>query len=302
MVNSNTRYIGRFAPSPTGPLHIGSLISALASYLDAKANDGLWLLRIEDLDPPRTVAGASEQIIDCLQKHQLLWDGELIWQSDRHATYQRVMEQLLAQQKAFYCSCSRADIQNSGGIYNGHCRHQHQPTDQPCAVRLKVNSHNIGFRDTIQGDYSQHLQQQIGDFVIRRKDGLFAYQLAVVIDDALQAVTHVVRGSDLLSSTPRQIFIQQQCGFSTPQYSHLPVITNAAGQKLSKQTYAAPLDHQRANKNLLKALFFLNQTLPPQSIHQSCSNILNWAIEHWQPTQVSGKLSRPQSVLDRFAC
>lgn len=301
-MNSDSRYIGRFAPSPTGPLHIGSLIAALASYLDAKANHGAWLLRIENLDPPREMPGANEQIIECLKQHHLNWDGELLWQSDRHAIYQRVMKQLLDQQKAFYCSCSRADIQNSGGIYNGHCRGQRHSADQVCAVRLQVDDQRITFNDQIQGDFSQQLQQQVGDFVIRRKDGLFAYQLAVVIDDALQGVTHVVRGSDLLDSTPRQIFLQQQCGFATPHYSHLPVITNEAGQKLSKQTFAVALNNNLATDNLLKALFFLNQVLPPPSMRQDCQSILHWAIAHWQPSQVSTQLSRQHNVLDSFAC
>lgn len=301
-MNTDSRYIGRFAPSPTGPLHIGSLIAALASFLDAKANHGEWLLRIENLDPPREMPGANEQIIRCLKQHHLDWDGELLWQSDRHAIYQHVIEQLLDQQKAFYCSCSRADIQKSGGIYSGHCRGQQQPTSQACAVRLQVDDQPVIFNDHIQGDFGQQLQQQVGDFVIRRKDGLFAYQLAVVVDDALQGITHIVRGSDLLDSTPRQIFLQQQCGFTTPQYSHLPVITNEAGQKLSKQTFAAALDHNRATDNLLKALFFLNQELPPRSMQQNCQSILDWATEHWQVSRVSPQLSRQRRILDHFAC
>lgn len=301
-MNANPLYIGRFAPSPTGPLHIGSLIAALASYLDAKANRGLWLLRIEDLDPPRTIPGATDQIIACLKKHHLLWDGQVQWQSQRHPIYQQVIEQLLDEKKAFYCSCSRSDIQSSGGVYNGHCRGQYQPSGQPSAIRLQVNDQAIVFNDAVQGRFSQQLQQQTGDFVIRRKDGYFAYQLAVVVDDAEQAISHVMRGSDLLDSTPRQIFLQQQCGFTTPQYCHLPVITNAAGQKLSKQTYAAALDHQQAANNLLKALFFLNQTLPPKSMQGSCQSILDWAVEHWQLSLVSTQLSRQQSVLDGFAC
>ena len=299
---TSPRYIGRFAPSPTGPLHIGSLISALASYLDAKANSGLWLLRMEDLDPPREMPGAAEQIIECLQQHHLQWDDDILWQSQRHNIYHQTVEQLLTERKAFYCTCSRADLQQSGGIYNGHCRGQQQPPKQANAIRLQVPDQALGFDDQIQQHFNQHLQQDVGDFVIRRKDSLFAYQLAVVVDDAHQQVTHVVRGSDLLDSTPRQIFLQQQLGLATPHYCHLPVVTNEQGQKLSKQTYAKALSADDAPGNLLKALFFLQQTLPPKSIQQDCRAILHWAIEHWQPSLIKSQLGQSQSVFNDFAC
>ena len=294
----HTPYIGRFAPSPTGLLHLGSLIGALASYLDAKANQGQWLLRMEDLDPPREMAGAAAAILESLQAHGLQWDGEVLWQNQQHDRYLKATQQLLKHQQAFYCSCSRSELSEQSGIHRNTCT---PDFTQSCAVRVKAEDSLISFTDPIQGLFQQQLQQQVGDFIIQRKDKLYAYQLAVVLDDAFQGVTHVVRGSDLLDSTPRQIFLQQRLHLPTPQYLHIPVITNSAGQKLSKQTFAPALQQTQACHNLLQALFFLNQPLPPQDLHHQCSTILHWAIAHWDSKLIEHHLQIDESKLLRFA-
>lgn len=296
--NTAIPYIGRFAPSPTGPLHLGSLIAAVASYLEAKKNQGQWLLRMEDLDPPREEAGAAQQILDCLQAHGLNWDGQVLWQSQRHAAYQQIVSKLLTENKAYYCHCSRADIQQMGGIYDGRCRNNKiNPKDS--AVRVIVNRGDTDFDDTLQGHFHQDLTTEIGDFVIKRKDGLFAYQLAVVLDDDYQGVTHIVRGSDLLDSTPRQIYLQQALGLPTPHYTHIPVITHSDGQKLSKQTHASALDPKQAETNLRLSLHFLNQAPPPSSA-KTVNEILDSALEHWQLQSILPTLAIDQAVLDNF--
>ncbi len=294
---SSSHYIGRFAPSPTGPLHIGSLIAAVASYLDAHSQQGQWLLRMEDLDPPREMAGAAEAILTSLQRHGLHWHGEVLWQSRRHDAYRQAVAQLLRQHKAYYCHCSRADIQHMGGIYDGRCRGQYQPPAQAAAVRLQLQGDTIQFEDRIQGPISQSLQQQVGDFVIQRKDRLYAYQLAVVLDDHYQGVNQVLRGCDLLDSTPRQIHLQQQLGLPSPGYSHIPVISNSAGQKLSKQTFAPALDDSQPCRNLRQALQFLRQPAPPAELRQP-AQLLAWASRHWQPQRISAVRQIDQATLD----
>lgn len=281
-------YRGRFAPSPTGPLHMGSLVGAVASFLDARAHQGRWLLRIEDLDPPREIAGAAAAILDCLQQHGLVWDEAVLWQSSRHAAYQQAMEQLLATGAAFYCDCSRQDLLANNGVYSGQCRnrYQHSPPEQAHAIRLKVPKRIIHCADRLQGDCSQNLQHELGDFVLKRKDGLFAYQLAVIVDDAFQQISHVVRGSDLLDSTARQIYLQQQLGLPTPHYLHIPVINNEQGQKLSKQTFAAAISSDSRCQNLLSALGYLGQTGPPADHRQQTADILSWAIANWNPNAI----------------
>ena len=286
-----TNYTGRFAPSPTGLLHIGSLIGAVASYLDARANNGKWLVRMEDLDPPREMPGAADAILQSLQDHGLHWDGEVLWQSQRLQAYQHTIEQLLANKQAFYCTCSRSDLQGSNGIYPGHCRGTQSPPIGESAIRLQVDNCEISFDDGIQGRFSQQLQREVGDFVLKRKDGLFAYQLAVVVDDANQQINHVVRGSDLLDSTPRQIFLQRQLGITTPHYTHIPVITNQQGQKLSKQTFAQAIDADNACHNLLAALDFLQQPLPPEECRQTPGDILRWAQQHWSIAAIPNTLA-----------
>lgn len=278
---SPTPYIGRFAPSPTGPLHFGSLLAALASFLDARAHDGQWLVRVEDIDPPREVPGATADIIDCLQAHALSWDGDVVYQSQRLSIYRDACSRLIAQHRAFYCTCSRLDLADSGGIYSGRCRELVDKPQQPFAIRLRTDDSDICVDDRIQTVFTENMARDIGDFVIFRKDDLPAYQLAVVIDDALQHVTHVVRGSDLLASTTRQIFLQRQLQLPTPRYAHIPVITNEQHQKLSKQTFARALDKSRAAENLLAALDFLQQPQPPATAINSPHEIVQWAVKHW---------------------
>jgi glutamyl-Q tRNA(Asp) synthetase len=287
-------YIGRFAPSPTGPLHIGSLIAALASYLQARQQQGKWLVRMEDLDPPREVPGAARSILDSLQAHGLHWDEPVLYQSQRQPAYQQRLNQLFKQGQAFYCNCTRADIQALGGIYQGHCRHQLTPPTNVSAIRVCTDDQRIEFQDQLQGAISQNLQSEVGDFVVRRKDGLFAYQLAVVTDDAEQGITDIVRGSDLLDSTPRQIHLQRLLNIRTPNYLHIPVITNRKGQKLSKQTFAKPLANEKATDNLRQALRFLNQPELPQQ-QQTTSELLQQALKLWDIGKVPKCLSIEQS-------
>jgi glutamyl-Q tRNA(Asp) synthetase len=271
-----TPYVGRFAPSPTGPLHFGSLIAALASYLDARAGNGRWLLRIEDIDPPREQPGASAAIVDTLRRHGLHWDGDLLYQSRRLPLYREALARLLAQGDAFPCGCTRATLAAGGGLHRGRCR----TPERPCAVRLRVDDEEVAVDDALQGRFSQALARQVGDFVIWRREDLPAYQLAVVVDDGAQGVTHVVRGCDLLDNTPRQVLLQRRLGLPVPRYAHLPVIANALGQKLSKQTFARALDGADAAANLRAALDFLGQPAPPPD-RGTAAAILDWAIRHW---------------------
>ncbi len=247
-------YVGRFAPSPTGPLHLGSLVAAMASYLDAKAHHGTWLVRVEDLDRDRNVAGADRHILASLQRCGMQWDGEVTWQTQRTHLYDAALEQLLAKGAAYPCSCSRKEIADSqlrlgqsgaGLVYPGTCRNGLAPGKTARAMRLRVPDapdDTYCFDDRWAGVTCQPLASEVGDFVIRRADGFWAYQLAVVVDDAAQGVTDVVRGADLLDSTPRQLFLQDVLGLPHPEYLHVPVVANADGEKLSKQTGAQAFD------------------------------------------------------------
>jgi len=247
-------YRGRFAPSPTGPLHAGSLTSALGSWLDARAHGGQWLVRIEDVDTPRTVQGSDQIILQQLIACGLYWDEEVVWQSKRTALYQAALDQLNKDQMTYRCICSRKHIEEtlraSGAelgrhedlIYPGSCRNQNRQ-EEKAAIRVALpGSCVLQFKDRMKGVQSQDLTTQVGDFVLRRADGLFTYQLAVVVDDHLQDITHIVRGEDLLSNTARQLYLQQILGYQIPSYLHLPLVTNAAGEKLSKQTQALEID------------------------------------------------------------
>jgi glutamyl-Q tRNA(Asp) synthetase len=246
-------YIGRFAPSPTGPLHLGSLVAAIASYLDAKVHHGQWLMRIEDVDVGRNVAGAAEHILASLQRCGMHWDGEVVWQTQRYPLYQQALQQL--GELVYPCSCTRREIADSqvhlGGrqaqalVYPGTCRHGLAPGKSERALRLKVPQvpHCVlSFEDRWAGHYSQDLTEEAGDFVIHRADGYWAYQLAVVVDDGAQGITDIVRGADLLDSTPRQLYLQQMLGLPQPSYLHVPVVVNDVGEKLSKQTGAQAFD------------------------------------------------------------
>lgn len=295
----NDPYIGRFAPSPTGPLHIGSLLTAVASYLDAKARNGQWLVRMEDIDPPREMAGAADSILQTLLHYGLQWDGDVLFQSQQQQRYETAVQQLLTAGKAFYCTCSRTQIIAASGstTYPGTCRHCYKKPDAPYAVRLQVQDREIQFADGLQGRQSCNLQQQGGDFIIKRKEGLYAYHLAVVLDDALQGITHIVRGSDLLDSTFCHWYLQEALNLPHPQYSHLPVIVNAEGQKLSKQTFAEPLPLTEPWPYLRYCLQALGQSPPDSLCGASPATILQWGTEHWQMQQVPQQRCIPQQAL-----
>ena len=301
-------YIGRFAPSPTGALHFGSLISAVASYCDAKANGGKWLLRIEDLDKSREVKGAADTILQQLEAFGFEWDGEnfnskILYQSKRDDFYAGALNQLQKQALIYPCTCTRKEIADSssiqgidGLIYPKTCLNKPAPELNHSSAGLQANIHeayravvadkNITFFDAIQGEITQNLARDVGDFIVKRADGLFAYQLAVVVDDAAQDITHIVRGADLLDSTPRQIYLQQLLGLPTPHYAHNPIATNHAGEKLSKQTLAEPLSTRLAGHQLFDALSFLGQHPPTEIKSNNLAEIWHWAITHWTMANV----------------
>ncbi len=281
-------YRGRFAPSPSGPLHLGSLIAAVASYLDARSNRGIWLVRMDDLDPPREVPGAAHSILDSLSQHGLHWDEDVLWQSQRGEAYQRALQQLQAQ--TFNCDCSRKALAATG-VCQRDCRSRQGEVTTPAAIRMTVPRDGvIGFDDTLQGSQHIALGQTSADFLIHRKDGLYAYQLAVVVDDAHQGITHIVRGSDLLDTTARQIFLQQALDYPTPIYSHVPVITNSAGQKFSKQHHATALADRNAVPNLRSALKFLCQPRPPAQL-ASPAELLQFAVQNWAPRAIPSAMA-----------
>jgi len=280
--------IARFAPSPTGPLHFGSLVSALASYLDIKKRQGQWLVRIEDIDPPREVPGASATILQQLEAHGLHWDGDVLYQSERLPDYMAALDQLRQKDLTYFCQCNRQRMQSLGGIYDSHCRYL-QLTAENSATRLNVGEINDGyqeFNDLIMGEYQQCLRAEVGDFVLRRRDGLFSYQLAVVVDDHYQGITHIMRGSDLLDSTPRQLYLQKCLSYRRPNYMHLPVALSTDGQKLSKQNHAAALAPDQEAHNLYTALRWLQQEPPAELAHLSVSEILSWGITHWTISKI----------------
>lgn len=285
MPQADPPYRGRFAPSPTGPLHLGSLIAALASYLDARLHNGRWLVRMEDLDPPREERGAAQRILDSLQHHGLHWDEEVAFQSQRSPAYTAALQALQAGGHLFNCDCTRQML-GPDGACRGHCRERQTQMQGPTATRVLVPQEcHIHFADQVQGLQKTPLGSAVPNFIVKRKDGLDAYQLAVVVDDAWQGVTHIVRGSDLMDSTPRQVFLQQLLGHPTPIYSHIPVITDAGGQKFSKQNHAPALEGGDAGANLRAALGFLHQDEPPSAL-RSAPQILDFAIHHWAPAKI----------------
>lgn len=284
-------YVGRFAPSPTGSLHAGSLRTALASYLDARAHHGLWLIRIEDLDTPRNISGADQDIITALAACGMHADDEIVWQSKRHHLYQATFDQL--SHCIYPCACSRKEIADSqtltgidgAAIYPGTCRKGIADNKAIRSWRVRVPSADdsqtrICFSDRWQGIQHESLATETGDFVLKRADGVWAYQLAVVVDDAMQGVTHVVRGADLLHSTARQIYLQHQLSIPTPAYLHVPVVTNAEGEKLSKQTGAERLDFSQPLSLLLTAAQGLGLELQTQHI-TSLSSFWKLATAAW---------------------
>jgi glutamyl-Q tRNA(Asp) synthetase len=286
------RYVGRFAPSPTGPLHFGSLVAALASHADARAAGGQWLLRIEDVDVPRTAAGAEDAIVSALADHGFAWDGPILRQSARTPLYEAAIDRLRARGLVYECACTRRELESAPlcdgeRVYPGTCRSGIPPSRAQRAqrsLRVTVPAGPIAFVDRVQGRQSQSLQADVGDFVVKRADGWIAYQLAVVVDDGAQGITHVVRGADLLSSTPRQVFLQHALDLPTPSYLHVPVAIDRHGQKLSKQTDATPLagDPVRA---LLAAWTFLDQP-PPEASPRTPAEFWKFAARAWNPARV----------------
>jgi glutamyl-queuosine tRNA(Asp) synthetase len=294
---SKPRYRGRFAPSPTGPLHFGSLVAATASYLDARHAGGEWLLRIEDLDPPREVPGSADEIVATLDALGFQWNESIVKQSERDAVYQAALDRLLDGGRAFPCSCSRTELQAAQPpgreqsdelYYPGWCRNGVRSPDLPLAIRFRVAPGTIAFEDRLQGLQAADVARDTGDFVVRRRDSLFAYQLAVVVDDAAQNITHVVRGADLLGSTARQIALQEALDVSTPVYAHLPVAIDANGIKLSKSTGAAAIDVRQPARELWRSLQFLKQGPPPDLRRAPVAQLWEWAIEHWQARPLAG--------------
>ncbi|TNF17170.1 tRNA glutamyl-Q(34) synthetase GluQRS [Pseudomonas sp. REST10] len=281
----NSSYVGRFAPTPSGYLHFGSLVAALASYLDARAVGGRWLLRMEDLDPPREVPGAQDAILRTLETYGFEWDGELERQSERHAQYAAVTERLLSQGLAYACVCSRKQLEGYAGVYPGFCRNACH-AEQNAAIRIRVPELDYHFIDRVQGEFHQHLGREVGDFVIRRRDGLFAYQLAVVLDDAWQGITDVVRGADLLDSTPRQLYLQELLGLPQPRYLHVPLIIQPDGHKLGKSYRSPPLPADQAGPLLLRALRALGQPAPADLRDAAPRQLLEWGIAHWDATRI----------------
>ena len=273
-------YVGRFAPSPSGPLHFGSLIAAVGSYLQAKANQGTWLVRIEDLDPPREVAGAAADILTTLDAFGLHWDGDVIYQSQREDAYRDAIAQLSQQGLTYFCNCTRKQIQAHGSFYQGQCKHK-QLTGHNAALRLTTTTPVNHFIDELHGKIEIDHALAAEDFIIHRKDGLFAYNLAVVVDDIYQGITQVVRGADLIEPTGRQLYLFSQFTQPAPSYLHLPLVSNANGSKLSKQNHAPGLDSSKAKTLLIEAFRFL--ALPVFSALQDLSipQLLQWGTEHW---------------------
>lgn len=278
-------YVGRFAPTPSGYLHFGSLVAALASYLDARAVGGRWLLRMEDIDPPREVPGAQAGILQTLESYGFEWDGQLVRQSERHEQYAACVENLFNQGLAYACTCSRKQLEGYHGIYPGFCQNAGHPRAD-AAIRLRVPQLQYAFTDRVQGEFSQHLGNDVGDFVIQRRDALYAYQLAVVLDDAWQGITDVVRGADLLDSTPRQLYLQELLGFSQPRYLHIPLITQPDGNKLGKSYRSPPLQAEQASALLAKALRTLGQDMPNELNNAEPKELLAWATAHWDASKI----------------
>ena len=288
MRKSSSEYRGRFAPSPSGSLHFGSLIAAVASYLDAKAHQGKWLLRIEDIDQARVQAGAIQSILQTLESYGFAWDEEILYQSQRFEHYQKALDYLIQQQQSYPCSCTKKIIQQTaklgkyGWIYAGTCRQSlANPQAKQYAYRLKCNDLVITFEDKLKGKQSQNVLSEVGDFVLKRSDGVFAYQLAVVLDDAYQNISHIVRGEDLLDNTARQIYLQQLLKLPTPEYLHFPIAKDKTGRKLSKSNHAPEIKITDKLENIHKALQFLGQQPPKITDFEHMDDLWKWAITHW---------------------
>jgi len=283
--------IARFAPSPTGPLHLGSLLAAAGSYLDARAAGARWLVRMEDLDTPRVVPGCAAEMLRTLEGFGFEWDGEVLYQSTRRSEYREALARLGKAGRTFACSCSRKDLasDDDAGGYPGTCR-QGPTKNGPTAIRFRVSDGPIHFDDLFQGPRTFDLAD-CGDVIVERRDGLASYQLAVVVDDAFQQVTRVVRGADLLSSTPWQIDLQRALSLPQPSYGHLPLLLEPDGAKLSKSRRSLPLDMSAVPQTLFSTLTHLSQSPPPDLAHSSIKEVWKWAIRHWDPRALAGKAS-----------
>lgn len=295
-VDSTPKYTGRFAPSPSGQLHFGSLVTALASYLDAKHCHGRWLVRMEDIDEPRCIAGTDTAILRTLEAHGLQWDGEVMYQSKQHSRYQEVVNALLQHQQAYYCSCTRKMIKTMGGTYNGQCRDKGlTPSSGQLAIRLKLDTELAPFTDLIMGEVSVPHQklgghkaekQRVEDITIKRRDQLFSYNLVVVLDDVFQGVTHVIRGCDLIDVTPLHRCVHQSLGYQPLEYGHVPVAAIAPGRKLSKQNHATPIDNTTALENIVRALHFLGFDEVKRQDFNSIDSLLSFAVSLWNRKKV----------------
>ena len=294
MADSST-YIGRFAPSPSGPLHFGSLVAALASYLDARVNQGKWLVRMEDIDPPREQPGAADLILKALDVYGLHWDDSVLYQSSRSDAYDQAIADLQSKGLVYCCTCTRKDLRGSNGVYPGNCRGQVH-SDKPHSLRVHCPDSTLSFSDLIQGKISSCLKE-LGDFIIKRKDGLYAYQLAVCVDDAFQGVTHVIRGSDLLYATPWQLCLQSMMGVDSPVYGHFPVITHDDGGKLSKQNHAPAISLNEPIPALITALKAMGQNPDQQLADSSVEDIIEWGVKNWQCDAITPKMSVPLATL-----
>lgn len=289
----DARYTGRFAPSPSGALHFGSLVAALGSYLQARSRGGRWLLRIEDIDPPRATAGADKLILRQLEQYGLHWDGEILYQSQRAQAYHEALDWLQRQQLSYYCDCPRERIRTLGGVYDGKCRKRHLPaadSSHPQAIRLLQQQPIYQFPDQLYGQVKVNTALAQEDFIIHRRDGLFAYNLAVVVDDHFQGISEIVRGADLLLPTARQISLYQTFGWAVPDFCHLPLVLDASGHKLSKQNHAPALPLNDPRPLLVQALQFLRQSPPVSWQDLSVAQLLACAVAHWQPENLQSEL------------
>jgi glutamyl-Q tRNA(Asp) synthetase len=294
-------YRGRFAPSPTGPLHFGSLLAAAGSWLDARAAGGRWLLRIEDIDPPREPPGAADEILRTLEAFELHWDEAVLYQSRRREAFDTALKALVEAGWVYPCGCSRKDIaaanralgRSGARTYPGTCRKPGPAARRSRVLRVRTTPELLGMHDRLQGEFRQQLELEVGDFVVRRREGYIAYQLAVVVDDAAQGVTDVVRGVDLLDSTPRQLWLQQLLGLPAPRYMHLPVVATPGGEKLSKQTGAEALDPRRAGMLAWRVLQCLEQAPPAELEGAPPGELWAWGAANWRPQQLAGSRSIP---------
>ncbi|WP_434101614.1 tRNA glutamyl-Q(34) synthetase GluQRS [Methylocaldum gracile] len=301
--SSKPKYRGRFAPSPTGPLHLGSLYTALASFLQAKSQQGEWYLRIDDVDPFRTIADSADRILRTLETFGLHWNGPILYQSERLEAYRAALARLDHQELLYPCTCSRKDLASfsdgntDASIYPGFCRNRNKkPVTDPHALRVITENAAVTFEDMLQGPVTQNLANDVGDFIVFRRDAVYAYHLATVLDDDEQGITEVVRGVDLLDSTPRQIYLQRLLGLPTPVYAHVPVLLDQMGLKLSKQTYADPVDGQNPSSTLVSLLTLLNQNPPPDLQSAKTDDVLDWALRNWDISRLSAQRTIPVNL------